>query len=496
MFMKRLAALMLAALMLFTLVACGGDPAEDPANTTTTTTAAQDAGDATGSGRGTTTTKDGYVAPTGNGGGGANALSQNVTLKKGTVSCTIDPATGKKWDFGGKTYTFATINSTEKYLNMLAAYEKAYNVKIKWDAPGMDTYLEKVASQQAANAAYDVLYVYDTWFPAEITRGFLQPFDPYITTADVWDPVKKEGFSMSQLQGLAWKDHAYCAAGAYHSGCTGIFYNKKMLKQAGQPDLLDLYYKGQLTWEKLYEIGSAINDPAKGVYFINNFSNYYNGAFCISYGTDFVKIAGGAAKENLSDKQLTTALQMFQKFTAGEGRITDRTAKADESNGLDAFEKGTTAAVIAWPASWTHVRTGVEGKSVAFDKDIKNIGWCPLPEQNAAKTNVMGSFGGTAIGAYTSQPYVAVTLAHWNSIYNIEGAYVDGMNADIKKISCELLDKDNYKAAVSGFRTSAGSVENIRNNICRAVAGGGDISSTLIAYKKNLQRVLDAATKG
>jgi hypothetical protein len=230
------------------------------------------------------------------------------------------------------------------------------------------------------------------------------------------------------------------------------------------------------------------------VYFINNFSNYYNGAFCISYGTDFAKIAGGKATENLSDKQLTTALQMFQKFTAGEGRVTDRTARADEKNGLDAFAQGTTAAVIAWPASWTAVKTQVEGKSVAFDKSAANIGWCPLPEQNANKSNVMGSFGGTAVGAYTTQPYIAVTLAHWNSIYNIEGAYVDGMNADIKKISCELLDKDNFKAAISGFSSSAGSVQGVRNSICRAVAGGGDIASTLKAYKKNLQRVLDAAT--
>ncbi len=493
MLIKRLAALLLAVLLLVTfLTACEVEVTVKEDGTTTTTTQAAGEGDATTNGRGTTTTKGGYTTnsrPNVDG-----YVGQEVTLKKGTVSCTIDPATGKKWNFGGKTYTFASINGTDKYRAMVKEYEKAYNVKIQIEAPGMDVYLEKVASQQAANAAYDILYIYDTWFPQEITRGLVQPFDPYITTADLWDPVKKEGFSMSQLQGLAWNNNAYCAAGAYHSGCTGIFYNKKMLKQAGQPDLLDLYYKGQLTWEKLYEIGSKINDPAKNVYFINNFSNYYNGAFCISYGTDFVKIEKGVVKENLSDKQLTTALQMFQKFTAGEGRLVDRTAKADESNGLEAFEQGTTAAVIAWPASWTHVKNAVDGKSVAFDKDIKNIGWCPLPEQNAAKVNVMGSFGGTAIGTYTSQPYVAVTLAHWNSIYNIEGAYVDGMNADIKKISCELLDKDNFKAAVSGFASSAGEVQGIRNNICRAVAGGGDIASTLKAYKKNLQRVLDAAT--
>ncbi|MBQ9964029.1 MAG: hypothetical protein IJP14_02790 [Clostridia bacterium] len=424
----------------------------------------------------------------------ASTGTDEVTLRKGMVSCTIDPTTGKKRDFGGKTYTFASINGTDKYRTMVREYENAYNVKIRMDAPSMDLYLERVASMQAAGIPYDILYMYDTWFPTEITHGFVVPFDPYITTADLWDPVKKEGFSLSQLKGLAWNNHAYCAAGAYHSGCTGIFYNKKMFGSAGQPDLLDLYYKGQLTWERLYEIGSAINDPANGVYFINNFSNYYNSAFCVSYGTDFVKLANGGAKENLSDPQLATALQMFQKFTAGEGRLTDRTVKADERNGLDAFEMGTTASVIATPASWTHIRTAIEDKAVAFDKDIANIGWVPLPEQNAEKSNVMGSFGGIAIGAHTSEPYVAVTLAHWMSGHNHDGAYVDGMNEEIRKISCELLDKDNYKAPVSGFSSSAGSVQGIRNNICRAVAGGGDISSTLSAYKENLQRVLDAAT--
>ena len=489
MILKRTAAILLAICMLLTFAAC--TEGETQGETGNSADANAQAG-----GNRTTTTGSGYVADTRPDIQGY--VGQEVTIKEGNLQL-IYTAPGKKRNWGGKTFTYATINSTPTHLDMLAKFEKEYNVNIKWTRYDIDGYVEQIAAQKASGEPYDIAYLYDTWFPAEITRGLLEPVDPYITTADLWDGKDpgqggKGGFSKSNLQGLAWNNHAYAAAGGFHSGCTGIFYNKRMFQQAGQPDLLTLYNNGQLTWERLYEIGSKINNPSKGVYFINNFSDYYSGSFVVSYNTDFAVISNGVVKENLSDKTLTTALQMFQKFTYGEGKLTDQTPKANESNGLDAFAKGTTACVIGWPASWTYIYERVEGKSVAFGKTKNNIGWVPLPEQNAAKKNVMGSYGGTAIGAGTSDPYVALTFAHWNSLYNIEGAYVASMTNEVKKTSIAVLNKDNHRAAISGFKSSAGDVKGIRTAINRAISGGGDIASTLKAYKKQLQRVLDAAT--
>ncbi len=492
MILKRTVAILLALCMLLTFAACteNGKNGEETGNN------AVESNSNVGGGR-TTTTGGGYVTNT-RPQGVQGYVGQEVEIKKGNLRL-IYTAPGKKRNWGGKTFTYATINSTASHLDMLAKFEKEYNVKIEWTAPGMEKYVEHIGAQKAAGTPYDIAYLYDTWFPSEITKGLLEPVDPYITTADLWDGKDpgqggQGGFSKSHLQGLAWNNHAYAAAGGFHAGCVGLFYNKRMLQQAGQPDLLDLYYKGELNWEKLYEIGSKINNPSKGVYFINNFSDYYSGSFCISYNTDFAVISNGIVKENLSDKTLTTALQMFQKFTYGEGKLVDQTPKANENNGIDAFAKGTTACVMQWPDSWKTICDKIDGKAVAFGKSKANIGWCPLPEQSAAKKNVMGSSGGTAIGAGTSDPYVALTFAHWNSLYNIYGAYTEGMNADIKKISVALLNKDNYRSSISGFSSSAGSVQNIRTQICRAVSGGGDIASTLKAYKKQLQRVLDAAT--
>lgn len=542
--LKRSLALVLALLMVLPLAACSkGDKDEDTAATTTaadttTTTTVEPAGDDdgdvvdpdTGDDDGgaepdanatTVTNADGTPVTTtvATGSDGKPVATTTVKTKKTLKTTTTTKKSGqaatmgainiksgttpveKGLNFGGKTYRFAYYGSSwdEQHDGWHKDFEKQYNVKLSIDAVPMSNYVNSLASALAAGKPYDIVFFYSFDYPSQITANLMQPLDDYITTADMWTSksVTEGGYSKSLAQALSLNGHVYCVGGNYLQTVTGIWYNKKEFSKAGYTgakDPLALYKAGKWDWQTLYDMLYAIQDVDNNKYGINAIAPYYEAQFICSFDTNLAKLTSdGRLVENLSDSKLYEAFEMLQKFCYGEHKVANMKDQYD--SGRDQFENGTTVSVLSTMGAYWTFYSSIP-KASAFDKSMNNLGFVPLPTYGSNGPTVIWDWMGYGAGAGASKEGVlcALAFAKHDSINNHNQAYHPNMPADLKKLSCSLLDSDNLIGPMDGFKTSAGSLGSISTSISIAVAQNGQKPTVVLkGYKKMAEKVINAA---
>lgn len=459
-----------------------GSTVTQPSNNGTTT-----------SGKTTKTTKTTKIGSTGN-----NTIGEAITIKTGTTPVE------KGLNFGGKTYRFAYYGGSwdSNHEKWHQDFQKLYNVKLDVKGVPMEEYVAALSSALASGKPYDIVFFYSFDYPSQITANVMQPLDDYITTADLWNPKTSPtqgGFTKSLSQAMSLNGHIYCVAGNYLQSATMIYYNKKEFAKAGytgSKDPLAMYNAGKWSWQELYNMLSAMQQTDKGIYGINAIAPYYSHQFINSFDTDFAKLKNGSLVENLSDKKLYNALEMLKKFCYGEHKVTNPKDATD--NGSEAFVNGTTLSFIQSTGAYWTLYKEIPSAS-AFDKKMSNLGMVPLPTNGKNGPNSIWDWMGYGAGAGASKEGVlcALAFAKYDSIVNHMQAYHPQMPADLKKLSCGILDADNLIGPMDGFKSSAGSLYSIGGKITGAVATKGQsISVVLKSYKKLTQTVIDQALKG
>ncbi len=422
-----------------------------------------------------------------------------VVIKEG------DTPVEKGLNFGGKTYKFAYYGSSwdQDHDNWHADFEKTYNVKLKIDGVPTTEYVASLSSALASGNPYDIVFFYSFDYPEQITANVMKPLDDYITTADLWTEKSPTtgGFSASLAQALSLNGHVYCVAGNYLQTPTVIWYNKKEFAKAGYTgakDPLNIYKnnKKNWTWDTLYDMLYTIQKPEKGVYGINSIAPYYDHQFINSFNTDFAKLtADGRLVENLSDTNLYAAYEMLQKYSYGEHKVANPKDKFED--GREQFQNGTTVSVISTVgAYWTWIKTIPQAS--AFDKSLNNLGMVPLPTYGNNGPASIWDWMGYGAGAGTSEEgtLCAMAFAKHDSIVNHKQAYHPSMPAEMKKLSCSILDSDNLIGPKDGFDSSAGSLGGVGTTISQAIAlNGQNITVVLKGYKKVTQSIIDTALK-
>lgn len=427
-----------------------------------------------------------------------NTIGAKVTIKEGKTPVE------KGLNFGGKEYRFAYYGSSwdQDHTDWHNDFQKQYNAKLKIDAVPTSEYVSALSAALASGKPYDIVFFYNFDYPEQITANVMQPLDDYITTADMWDSdsATTGGFSTSLAQAMSMNGHVYCVAGNYLQTPTVIWYNKKEFSKAGYTgakDPLALYKAGKWDWQTLYDMLYAMQKPDKGIYGINCIAPYYDHQFINSFNTDFAKLTSdGRLVENLSDSNLYAAYEMLQKYCYGEHKVAN--TKDIFENGLEQFTNGTTLSVIQTAGSyWTFANT--IPKASAFDKKLDNLGMVPLPTYGKNGPNSIWDWMGYGAGAGASKEGVlcALAFAKHDSIKNHKQAYHPSMPAELKKISCGILDSDNLIGPKNGFSSSAGSLGGISTTISQAIAiNGQNITVVLKGYKKVTQTIIDTALKG
>lgn len=534
--LKKVLAILLAVCMIVPMAACGKNP---DAGSTATTTANQGADVTDGSGDVTTTVGEGETTT----GDGAEVTDQDgnvVTTEPGATTTTkpgdktttkvddktttpgrtstrrkattttrpdIDGYIGgevelkkgttradKGVDFGGKTFLHASGGSGAPSAFTQGGYDlfkKKYNGILKMDGLGHSEFVQKVAASQAAGNVYDVIFMNETSYPAMFVSDCAVPVTEYISTADLWKNAKEGGFSETVIQDFSWNGEAYAMGGNYMQVPYVVFYNKKIFKENRMEDPETLIAKGQWNWEKYLELGKEYVAANPGKYFVHKISSYTPGGFFASYNTDIVAMKSGVVKENTADKQLYKAFDMLQKMHFGAGAIVDPSAP-DNNSVQNALINGTIATMLNSSGYWNGLADRAKSSSV-FGKSADNLGMVIAPRGDGSSNYGLMDNQWYVAGKGTSDPRVAICYAMVESTYNTLNVYSDKTPAKYRDALCKIMDGTNLKSPLGTFSSSLGGLP--RLNMIGEVCDGKNISTVLTTYKKQIQRVVDAACK-
>ncbi|MFI5919036.1 extracellular solute-binding protein [Streptomyces anulatus] len=299
---------------------------------------------------------------------GITATALVAALALAATACGSDDESG-----GGKSsgelsgtvtwWDTSSVGSEDKVFKKLAeGFEKKHpKVDVKYvNVPFGDAQNKFKNAAQAGDGAPDVIRSEVAWTPDFANLGYLAPLDGTPALKD------QDDFLKQAVASTKYEDKTYAVPQVIDS--MGIFYNKKLLKEAGveaPANLDDLKTAGKKIKGKTGKTGLYLrgDDP------------YYFLSFLYGEGGDLVD---AGSKSVSVDKP-----EGVKAFKAVKDLVDDGTAKTDASDGwenmMQAFKNGDVAMMINGPWAVADTLTGKE----FTDKD--NLGIAPVPAGSTAQ---------------------------------------------------------------------------------------------------------------
>ncbi|MER6022746.1 extracellular solute-binding protein [Streptomyces anulatus] len=299
---------------------------------------------------------------------GITATALVAALALAATACGSDDESG-----GGKSsgelsgtvtwWDTSSVGSEDKVFKKLAeGFEKKHpKVDVKYvNVPFGDAQNKFKNAAQAGDGAPDVIRSEVAWTPDFANLGYLAPLDgtPALKNQD--------DFLKQAVASTKYEDKTYAVPQVIDS--MGIFYNKKLLKEAGveaPANLDDLKTAGKKIKDKTGKTGLYLrgDDP------------YYFLSFLYGEGGDLVD----AGSKSITVDQP----EGVKAFKAVKALVDDGTAKTDASDGwenmMQAFKNGDVAMMINGPWAVADTLTGKEFT------DKGNLGIAPVPAGSTAQ---------------------------------------------------------------------------------------------------------------
>lgn len=421
-----------------------------------------------------------------------SCFDANYVIKYG------NKAVDENLDFGGKVITMATAGGcTTTYMRMVKAFEKKYNCVIKITDLNYSTYITQLAAAVAANKAFDICGMQGNHFPTEAIKGLIEPLENAITTADLYDPSNPSlhavDFDYSQL--TSWQNHMYGVVGhgAAVSQPNLLYYNKKLFKENGLKDPLELYNAKQWTWDTIKSMAKQVSDSSAGVYFLDGecYPAVIQSNLC-----EWVVYKGNTAIENLTATRNVNALKLMKELFSGDNPAMGPRAFTDNTTN---FYAGKSFMYFqSYVYGQQYIRPAIQdGTAVAFNKNVANMGIVPIP---SGPDNNDGTYQTGALDYITCgkgrDTLPAIVWAKFKSSYNSSSSSdKNAYTSDEWALIESLANGKTYVDKNFGFSTTGTSSSAIITNIEASIADGADISSTLQSYRSQLQACIDTTLK-
>ena len=514
---KRLLAFLIAGMLLLSLTACDGDVKVDVTINPTTTAGGDDtvtttvAGDNTDS----TTVADNKTDSTTTAGGNNNnnnnnnnnktttstkkvdstndgTIKRNVTIKKGTTKI----ETGL--NLGGKTVKYAIgLPLSDRMKGQIAAFQNKYNCKVETELLGFTDYVQNLSAKVAGGTKYDILQVEGLRFPSIVIANFCEPLENVISTAD-WGgkELSKGGFSEDLTQNFAWNNHLYAVVGVrgeFAPNMQIVYYNKRILKQAGAEDPRDLYDKnGYWTFDDMYRIGTQVRKGTNNSVYLANVAftrnvPKWNNAPNIDF-SDYTK-----PKANLTSQATINAYKFTQKMTTGNNAVVGMENLGDHTP--QSFFEGK---VALWTGFWfdlfenSSIGKGVS-ESNAFAKKVSNLGMGPHPigPDNKEKADQVGSWlYGIGAGVGTSDPRIAMAFAKFSATYPVVNTTAYKWSAKDQAI-IDQLTLGPKVVQFATFSDGSNDANTLVNAMQWSIFEGGDVAQLTSSYNAQVQNCID-----
>ncbi|MFI7326581.1 extracellular solute-binding protein [Streptomyces rubiginosohelvolus] len=298
---------------------------------------------------------------------GITATALVAALALAATACGSDDETGSKssGELSGTVtwWDTSSVGSEDKVFKKLAeGFEKKHpKVDVKYvNVPFGEAQNKFKNAAQAGDGAPDVIRSEVAWTPDFANLGYLAPLDGTAALKN------QDDFLKQAVASTKYEDKTYAVPQVIDS--MGVFYNKKMFKEAG--------VEAPASLADLKTVAKKIKDKTgKTGLYLRGDDPYYFLSFLYGEGGDMVD---AGSKSVTIDKP-----EGVKAFTAVKELVDDGTAKTDASDGwenmMQAFKNGDVAMMINGPWAVADTLTGKE----FTDKD--NLGVAPVPAGSAAQ---------------------------------------------------------------------------------------------------------------
>ncbi|MEU4918202.1 extracellular solute-binding protein [Streptomyces parvus] len=299
---------------------------------------------------------------------GITATALVAALALAATACGSDDESGGSKSSGELSGTVtwwdtSSVGSEDKVFKKLAeGFEKEHpKVDVKYvNVPFGEAQNKFKNAAQAGDGAPDVIRSEVAWTPDFANLGYLAPLDGTAALKNQ-DDFLKQAVASTEYEGKT-----YAVPQVIDS--MGVFYNKKMFKEAGVEAPANL--------DDLKTVAKKIKDKTgKTGLYLRGDDPYYFLSFLYGEGGDMVD---AGSKSVTIDKP-----EGVKAFKAVKELVDDGTAKTDASDGwenmMQAFKNGDVAMMINGPWAVADTLTGSE----FTDKD--NLGVAPVPAGSAAQ---------------------------------------------------------------------------------------------------------------
>ena len=396
---------------------------------------------------------------------------------------------GSDWtdtDFSleGKTVTMAITEedqyNTTSFKAMLSAFQTKYKCKVKTFNLKFAGYNTQVAQRMSTGEPYDICYVHGNFFPAGPIAGC------YADLTEAMKQVDTSAFNMEKTEKFRWNGKLY---GVCDNNCAFpdiFYYNKALFNKSGLEDPRTLYNQGKWTWDKVFEQGHEVTDASQNIYYLADF-------FIITqtYGTSSITVENGKPVLNLKHPNTVKALQLIQKIYNGNDAIGQPN---DSSDYTKAFIEGRNYVYFEESSKYPGLVAKVK-KSMAFNKDIKNLEIVPIPLKENDSTVMSNAY---PTGWYTSisagegsDPRVALTWAAFEATYKstVKGSneYDDEDQALLDKIMAGKTVPNRH----GGFASSSATTVGLHDPMIDKIRNGEDIAKVLDEYEPQYKACIE-----
>ena len=242
---------------------------------------------------------------------------------------------------------------------------------------GTGNYYENLYKLISAGEIPDIVIGDATSFPNFIMKDLVQPWDAYV---DFDDPVWEQTGAMEDIQKMKYDGSIYNITGKSHN--LGVmFYNQRIISEAGLEDPMQLQADGQWTWEKFREYLDETTMDTNGdgvmdVYGMVNTGDFLT-AFFASTGDLYLEYENGNYRNNIKSQKIQDAAN----FVYGIGNNGDQLMSF--SDATSEFLNGKAAFV------YTNDYRGYIDYAALWETD--GIGIVPLPKYSGAEEQYQAS---------------------------------------------------------------------------------------------------------
>lgn len=226
------------------------------------------------------------------------------------------------YDFGGRTITYSawwdvepkagSSETADKLIARMAEMEEKYNFKMAYSQVPWDQYLETyTASTLAGEPFTDLAEMMSYWFfPGLVVSKLVYPLselEAFDFTEDKWEK--------SILEFATYKGTVY---GMYNGRIyprAGLFWNKTIFEREGLPNLYQIQWTKDWTWNKMLEIAKKATKDLDGDGQIDQWGlggHLAEYQFVHSNNGDTVRFEDGRPIFALGEPNAIEALQFYQ----------------------------------------------------------------------------------------------------------------------------------------------------------------------------------------